>query len=54
MNLLHYAKKLYRKINFYDREILNTNYNSRNPNPFISGEPLSLTIIWVENNDKKL
>ncbi|MEE3348746.1 MAG: hypothetical protein VZR09_01770 [Candidatus Gastranaerophilaceae bacterium] len=54
MNLLHYAKKLYRKINFYDKKVESKNYNSRNPNPFSSKEPLNLTVIWVENNTKKL
>ncbi len=54
MDFLNYTKKLFKKINFYDKNIKNTNYKSSNPNPFNVKEPMSLTIIWVENNDKKL
>ena len=54
MNLLNYTQKLYKKIKFYDRIIKNTNYNKDNPNPFNTKDPVNITIIWVQNDDKKI
>jgi len=50
MNLLNYTKKLYEKINFYDRILKPKNFDKNMTNPF--SKPLNVTIIWVENNDK--
>lgn len=48
MNLLAYTKKLYEKINFYDKAAKNA-YPNYSSNPFC--KPVNVTIIWVE--DKK-
>lgn len=50
MNLLTYTKKLYEKINFYDKVFKNKNFDNYASNPF--NNPKSLTVIWVEHNKK--
>lgn len=45
MNLLDYTKKLYEKINFYDKTAKN-NYYKYSSNPFC--KPVNVTIIWVD------
>lgn len=50
MNLLTYTKKLYEKINFYDKILKPRNFDINMSNPF--AKPLNITIIWVENDDK--
>ncbi len=54
MNLLNYTKNLYRKIIFYDKCAKDTNFQSRNPNPFRYGDNSNITVIWVQKKDKKL
>ncbi len=49
MNLLAYTKKLYEKINFYDKIIKNKNFPTNISNPFAAKQPVNLTIIWVED-----
>lgn len=51
MNLLAYTKKLYEKIRFYDSVLKNKNFDDDYGNPF--REPLSITIIWFDNDDEK-
>ena len=54
MNLLSYTKKLYKKVNFYDKYIKDTNYKSAAQNPFRNKERSNITVIWVQENNKKL
>jgi len=54
MDLLNYTKKLYKKIEFYDGKVKGSNFDKNNPNPFCIKEPVNLTIIWVQEYDKKL
>jgi hypothetical protein len=54
MDLLNYTKNLYKKIKYYDQKAGKNNFQPKNPNPFSYKEPIDITIIWVQNNDKKL
>lgn len=54
MNLLNYTKQLSKKINFYDKYVKNTNFKSSNNNPFRNKGNDNITIIWVQEKDKKL
>lgn len=49
MNLLHYTKKLYEKINNYDKMAQNPYLNREPRNPFL--KPENITIIWIEKKD---
>ncbi|MBO8430156.1 hypothetical protein IAC76_02095 [Spirochaetes bacterium] len=49
MNLLHYTKKLYEKINKYDKMAQNPYLNKGPDNPFL--RPKNFTIIWIEKNE---
>ncbi len=51
MNLLAYTKRLYEKINFYDRIIKSQNFPNNISNPFAKQQPVNLTIIWVDNDN---
>lgn len=46
MNLLNYTKKLYEKINAYDKMAKNPYLDKGPKNPFC--QPQNLTVIWVE------
>ena len=48
MNLFTYTKKLYEKINIYDKVTKNS-YKSFVSNPFC--KPQTITIIWVDKKD---
>lgn len=52
MNLLSYTRKLYEKINLYDKFLKNKNFPNNISNPFAPKETPVLTIIWVEEDDK--
>ena len=54
MHLLNYTKNLYHKINYYDKYIKDNNLKSQLYNPFIDTEKYDVTIIWVQDVDKKL
>ncbi len=49
MNLLAYTKKLYEKVNFYDKIIKSKNFNEYSINPF--AKPITLTVIWIEDDN---
>lgn len=49
MNLLAYTKKIYEKINFYDKTFKNKNFNVNFTNPF--AKPINVTVIWVEKDN---
>lgn len=51
MNLLEYTKRLSEKIRFYDSIAQKPFSNFHTPNPF--AKPITLTIIWVENEPDK-
>lgn len=51
MNLLNYTKKLYDRINAFDKIAKNPYLNKGPKNPFY--KPQNVTIIWVENKDDK-
>lgn len=49
MNLLAYTKKLYEKINAYDK-LAKNHYMDKGPlNPFY--KPRNVTIVWVDKKD---
>lgn len=50
MNLLEYTKKLSEKIRYYDEIAQNTFAGMHTTNPF--AKPISVTIVWVEENRK--
>ena len=52
MNLLNYTRKLREKFNFYDT-YSKDNFESSCNNPFFKKEAFDITIIWVQDNDKK-
>ena len=47
MNLFEYTKKLTEQIKFYDSIAQNTFSNIYNP----FAKPISITIVWVENDN---
>ncbi len=49
MNLLAYTKKLYEKINTFDKIAKNPYLNKGTTNPFY--KPQNVTIIWVDKKD---
>lgn len=49
MNLLAYTKKLYEKINAFDKIAKNPYLNKGTTNPFY--KPQNVTIIWVDKKD---
>lgn len=49
MNLLAYTKKLYEKINAYDKIAKNPYTDNSLSNPFC--KPRNFTIIWVDKKD---
>ena len=53
MNLLNYTKKLFDTINFYDKNLKKHNYPNDMTNPFGKKHPQTLTIIWVDKNDRR-
>lgn len=52
MNLLAYTKKLYEKINSYDKFAKNHYFAKDFTNPF--AKPQNITIIWVDKKDDSI
>ncbi len=49
MNLLAYTKKLYEKINAYDKIAKNPYTEKGSQNPFC--KPQNITVIWIDKKD---
>ena len=50
MELLNYTRKLYKKINFYDKYFQYNNFESLLNNPFFNMQQFEITLIHIEKD----